>query len=571
MIVRLADHIITPLGDGVESNLAALRCGESRLAVHHDVHGESVAEPFVGSLFDHLPERHGFTPFEALCIAVAEPAVRRARVDVSADDCVFIISTTKGNIWSSPADSARKVAAFFGNNTPPVVVSNACTSGVSAQLTAFRLLSSGRYKTAVLIGCDVQNRFIVSGFQAFKALSATPCKPFDAARNGLNAGEAAAALILTRTDRPATSIEPPTSAMSPSSIEPSSGMWTLLGGGIHNDANHISGPSRTAEGSWRCLRDTLALLRPDEVACVSVHGTATLYNDEMEALALHRAGLGDIPVSGLKGSYGHTMGAAGLLETILTLHALDRGIVLPTRGFTEQGTTNAVNVSPEERSTDERAFIKLLSGFGGVNAAVAWRKGKGTEKGTEECIEKAVDAPISSDVRHTAEQTDYEVLHEVRIDGPTDLVARYRIVAGDYPKFFKMDTLCRLGFVATEELLHSFAERIDPERTVLILANHSASLQNDLDYQTTIAEPANYYPSPALFVYTLPNIVTGELAIRHHLFGETTFYILEKESDLAPLVAATLTATSCPSAIVGWVECSSRTEFSAHLQLLVRR
>ena len=547
MIKLLADNIISPLGDSTKTNLEAVLRGESCLRRHTSVHGESLPEPFVGSLFEKLPEREGFTPFEALCIAAAEPAIREAQTDITASDCVFILSTTKGNIWSSPADSARKIAAFFGNRTTPVVASTACTSGVTAQLTAYRLLTAGTYRTAVIIGCDVQTRFIVSGFQSFKALSPEPCRPFDADRQGLNAGEAAAAMVLQNcVDAPG---------------------WTLLGGSIHNDANHISGPSRTAEGSLRCLNDTLEILSQatqiqplqDTLACVSVHGTGTAYNDEMEAIALHRAGLEDAPVTGLKGYYGHAMGAAGLLETILTIHALNRGLVLPTRGFSHQGTTYPVNLSPAARTTDKQAFIKLLSGFGGVNAAVAWSREQtlpGLPCVGEECIK--------------AETPQITQLNEVRLTAADDLVARFRALGTPYPKFFKMDTLCRLGFVAAEELLKDHADRIDPEHTALILANRSASLQNDTDYQATIADPLNYYPSPALFVYTLPNIVTGELAIRHHLFGETAFYILEKETDLQPIVEATLRDKHITSAIVGWVECSSKTEYDAHLRLVTK-
>ena len=543
MIRLIGDHIISPLGEGTERNLEAVLRGESCLRKHSSVHGETVPEPFIGSLIENLPERPGFTSFEALCIAVAEPAICEVQVDVTASDCVFILSATKGNIWSSPAESARKIAEFFGNHTTPVVVSTACTSGVSAQLTAYRLLSAGIYRTAVLIGCDVQSRFIVSGFQSFKALSPEVCRPFDAERQGLNAGEAAAAMILQRDNET-------------TSQRVRVGGWTLLGGSIHNDANHISGPSRTAEGSLRCLQDALALLPADSLACVSVHGTGTAYNDEMESIALHRAGLEEMPVSALKGFYGHTMGAAGLMETILTIHALNRGLVLPTRGFAQQGTTYPVNVSPEVRTTEKRAFVKLLSGFGGVNAAVAWTGGSPT---TTEDTEK----------RET------EVINEVRVDGAhgtngakDDIVGRYRALGVAYPKFFKMDTLCRLGFVAVEELLRGHEEQIDAEHTALILANRSASLKNDKDYQATIADPENYFPSPALFVYTLPNIVTGELAIRHGLYGETAFYVLEKEADLLPIVEATLRDPQIRSAIVGWVECSAADNYEAHVKLV---
>ena len=145
--------------------------------------------------------------------------------------------------------------------------------------------------------------------------------------------------------------------------------------------------------------------------------------------------------------------------------------------------------------------------------------------------------------------------------GDKMLVELYRRFVGDYPKFFKMDTLCRLGFIAAELLLKN--EQVD----AVILANRSASIKNDTDYLATISE-GNYYPSPALFVYTLPNIVTGEIAIRHHIQGETAFYILEKDEQLEPIVRSTLATSSSPLAVMaGWCECSASNEFYAKIQI----
>lgn len=150
--------------------------------------------------------------------------------------------------------------------------------------------------------------------------------------------------------------------------------WALSRGAIRNDANHISGPSRTGEGSFRALQYVLRNAEINNMACVSVHGTATPYNDEMEAVALSRAGLSSTPVSALKGYYGHTLGAAGILETLVTMHAIDNNTVLPTRGFDILGTTNTINVSNYTQTTDKQSFIKLLSGFGGCNAAAMFTK-----------------------------------------------------------------------------------------------------------------------------------------------------------------------------------------------------
>jgi 3-oxoacyl-[acyl-carrier-protein] synthase-1 len=157
--------------------------------------------------------------------------------------------------------------------------------------------------------------------------------------------------------------------------EPSEGDWCLLRGAIRNDANHISGPSRTGEGSFRALRAALGYFPSDELALVSVHGTSTAYNDEMESIALDRAGLGSVPVNSLKGYYGHTMGAAGILESILSMASIDDGKVLGTRGYSRCGVSCPVDMSPVPRKTDKKAFVKLLSGFGGCNAAALFRKG----------------------------------------------------------------------------------------------------------------------------------------------------------------------------------------------------
>lgn len=148
------------------------------------------------------------------------------------------------------------------------------------------------------------------------------------------------------------------------------------------------------------------------------------------------------------------------------------------------------------------------------------------------------------------------------------LVELYRRYVGDYPKFFKMDTLSRLGFIAAELLLKQSAISDLQLVDAVILANRSASIKNDTDYLATITE-GNYYPSPALFVYTLPNIVTGEIAIRHHIQGETSFYILNSPEQLKPIVASTLTAKHS-TALVGWCECSKQDNFYAKMQLIWR-
>ena len=357
-VVCIEEGILSPLGATPAENFAAVRRGESALRRYEGMFG--VREPFVASLMDRsLWTSPGRTFFDSIVIEAARRAVEAAGIDPASPRTAFVLSTIKGNIEFidtqdvTLACSARRLADAFGNPTSAVVVSNACISGLAALLQGRRMLLSGRYDHVVVVGAEVQSRFIVTGFQSLKALSEAPCKPFDAARDGLNLGEAAAAVVLGFGEDG----------------------WELVDGAVRNDANHISGPSRTGEGSYKALRYVLRHTSPEELAFVNVHGTSTLYNDEMEAIAIDRAGLLNVPVNALKGAFGHTMGAAGILESILSMHAVDAGLVLPTRGFSALGVSRPVRVSALAGTTDKRAFVKLLSGFGGVNGALLFRKG----------------------------------------------------------------------------------------------------------------------------------------------------------------------------------------------------
>lgn len=156
--------------------------------------------------------------------------------------------------------------------------------------------------------------------------------------------------------------------------------------------------------------------------------------------------------------------------------------------------------------------------------------------------------------------------NEISTKGITGL---YREFAGDYPKFFKMDNLCRLGFVAAELLLKEIPAE-EKENCAVVLFNESASLITDRNYEDTISDADNYFPSPALFVYTLANIVAGEIAIRHKIYGETAFYVTDRrDENYMEAIAADTALTSNPSMILyGWVEYKTDEDYTASLKLL---
>ena len=156
--------------------------------------------------------------------------------------------------------------------------------------------------------------------------------------------------------------------------------------------------------------------------------------------------------------------------------------------------------------------------------------------------------------------------------GGAMLTELYRTYVGNYPKFFKMDTLSKLGFVASELLLQAEGKpRFEPcEDRAVVFFNLCASLQADTAYQATIQDPANFFPSPAAFVYTLPNIVTGEIAIRNKYYGETSFIVLP---DYAPEIMAqqlllAFLDTTTQSILGGWLDCTDENHFEARLFLI---
>ena len=523
MVVKLADNIYSPLGATTWENYQAVMAGQCALK-QYSLPDSSF---YTASLFPegqrHDDERYTF--FEQLCIVSASDAIARAGIDSKSQRCRFFLSTTKGNVHllskgetkrALLGTSANLICRHFGNPNPAVVVSNACISGLSAQIVAMRSIEAGLCDTAVVIGCDVQSEFIISGFQCLHALSPDLCRPFDRDRCGLNLGEAAATIIYSNNQTIKQSNNTP--------------RWVAEGGAMCNDANHISGPSRTGEGSYRCLQ---ALdINKDELAFISVHGTSTLYNDEMESIAIDRAGLADVPLFSLKGIYGHTMGAAGVLETILSMQAVEHGVVFGTRGFENLGVSRPVSVSADSRTTNKQSFVKLLSGFGGCNAAMKF---------------SLTDNSSSSGNSKDSRKSSINSIHIT--PSAEELVELYRKEVGDYPKFFKMDPLARLGFVASEMLL----KECPKADYGVLLFNRSSSMADDLAFQATIQSHTEWFPSPALFVYTLPNIVTGEIAIRNHFQTETNFMVLDAPHTDIMAEQIALAAQRGPQ-IAGWCE-----------------
>lgn len=564
MMEVLSTNITSPLGMTTEENHQALKAGNSLLARYERWKG--IPEPFTASLMTESQMQkigiEGFTRFESMVIHSVKEALSHTDIDIRSPHTLFILSTTKADIaelgatqekdgmYLAPGAAAKKIADHIGFANDPVMVCNACISGVTAQHLAHRLMAAGHYDHAVVCGADCQSPFIVSGFMSFKSLSPFECRPFDIERLGLNLGEAAATIVFGRpegNDRD---------------------RWQLCAGDLDNDAYHVSAPSPDGDGSYRAIMNTIEGWDTEKLAMVNVHGTATMFNDQMESKAIERAGLSSVPLLALKGYYGHTLGASGVLECIVSMRALDEGIILPTRGFTEIGVSGKVSISESSLQTDKRSFVKVISGFGGCNGALLFSKGEPHVARTGK-----TEIKTGHSLRMSADSL---TVNEEKIGtsakGKAMLTELYKKHIGDWPKFYKMDMFSRLAFTAAELLIQKETKEEQAEIHDIILFNRSSSVIADRNHLATLGDEENFFPSPSIFLYTLPNVVTGEIALKHSYTGETSLYILNDRNEalITQIIQASMATSRSRRLITGWVDCQDENNFEADLKILTK-
>lgn len=385
--VYITDYnCVTPLGFDVSSNWNALVEGKSGVGLHKIIENQ---EPFYASMIDSekldnefniffdSPQKSeiqrlandnmSFTRLEKMFLLSLKPLVERHLIS---EETALILSTTKGNISllknqeTLPesvflSNLAQKIADFFGFQTKPIVVSNACVSGVMAISVAKNMIQAGKYNDAFVIAGDEISEFVISGFNSFQAIGTDICKPYDKNRDGINIGEAAAAVYIT-------SIRDENEKFS----------FKILGDSAINDANHISGPSRTGDGLFASINNAMreAQVSAEKIDFISAHGTATIYNDEMEAIAFNRMNLQNIPLHSLKAYYGHCLGASGLLESIVSMESALHKTLISSKNFKETGTSQPLNIIRENQSAEIKYILKTASGFGGCNAAIVLEK-----------------------------------------------------------------------------------------------------------------------------------------------------------------------------------------------------
>jgi 3-oxoacyl-(acyl-carrier-protein) synthase len=315
-----------------------------------------------------------YAPFADVQLRQPENAfpILYSRIDlpVRQERILFIYAAAKGDIRAlEPAayrtdtplpsalltDQASRIAKIIGI-TPyrTQVISTACASGIVAVAVAKTLLENGLFSTAVIAGFDVISHFVTSGFHALRALSPTGPRPFDRLRDGLSLGDGAALAVLRFR-------------------EPAKGDVIVAGADQSNDANHRTGPSPTGDGLFMAASGALdnGGIQPGQIGAVKCHGTATPYNDAMEAKAVNRLFKNvPPPCFSLKGGIGHTSGAGSLIELLLGAEFLKRRTAPPTINFSEPDPDAKLPVTRTPQPFSQSSLLCLSAGFGGLNAAV---------------------------------------------------------------------------------------------------------------------------------------------------------------------------------------------------------
>ena len=378
----MAMDLLASLGlgcDAVWSNLLDGKCGLKPLPWMDDpdtpdgVYGGEIPRSVWDALASLLPG-DGKTRTCDLAVAVGQSALQKGQVwldGVEPGEIGLVLSSIKGDMdhfedfrhgipspWHYDLFGfANDVAQTLGIDGPVLAVSNACASGLVAISQGARMIQSSEAKLVLVIGVDNLTRFVVEGFQSLRSLSTGPCRPFDKTRDGLSLGSGAGAVLLAD-----------------AGDQPAKALASIKGWSCTNDATHITAPAKGGAGLQSAVCQALAMadLQPSDISYINAHGTGTVFNDEMEAQAYYQVFSPNLPITAsLKGYIGHTLGAAGVIEAILSVMALNEKLTPASQGFSELGVGRPLRIPTENTPIpDLRYVLSSKVGFGGINAVM---------------------------------------------------------------------------------------------------------------------------------------------------------------------------------------------------------
>ncbi|MEZ5015443.1 MAG: beta-ketoacyl-[acyl-carrier-protein] synthase family protein [Flavipsychrobacter sp.] len=397
-IVVTSLGIISALGNGAKQNKAALFNAEHGLTHPRHLQTVHAAEFLLGEVNlsnDELSELlglptgdNGYTRTTLLALVAMKETVSNIDIELLRSEPLALINAnTVGGMCSVEdmymdfisektdgpfikyidtldcAESTLNIAQFFDIHPLSATLSTACSSSANAILLGARMIKHGLVKRAICGGCDGLSRYTVNGFNSLKNMSRQACQPFDENRTGLNLGEGAGYLIL----------ESETSAKERGATI----LATLSGYGNMNDAHHPTAPSPNGDGAYNTMQLALenAQLQIEDIDYINAHGTATLNNDQSEGKAIERLFGDKTPhFSSTKPFTGHTLAAAGAIEAIFSIWAMQENTVLPNLNL--QTPMEEINIRPTTsyHKTEIKHILSNSFGFGGNNVSLLFSK-----------------------------------------------------------------------------------------------------------------------------------------------------------------------------------------------------
>ncbi len=488
----------------------------------------------------------------SLCLQLLAPLLRDLAPRVPRDAAVVLASITgevdllERHVLARVGDASQsrllgllcEVQELLGNEGPGLVVSAACASGSIAVAQAASMIRDGEHDAVLVVACDAVTEFAFAGFSSLMALAGDKAAPFDRDRCGLSVGEAAACTLLMSDARAAR--------------EGREALGAVLGWGGSDDAHHMTGPSEDGAGLALAIERALrsAGVARRDLAAVSAHGTGTVYNDAMEMTAFRRVlGPDPLPVFSVKGGIGHTMAAAGLVETGLVLRSLAEGRVPPTVGCRRVTDAATGWVSAEPREIRRGPVLTTNSGFGGVNSALVLAA-VGARTGAEVPTPCTGIGPRSRQLRVVGaarwSRDGYAALGAgLRLPPESRSLRELCAAAGLDDVALKgserLDATCvETCFVAALALADARRAGCDvpPPEIGLVASDPDGCVAPNERFFRDYVAAGRTLARASLFIYTLPSSPAAETAIRLRLQGPMLYVTAAEERLEAALAAA---------------------------------
>lgn len=421
----------------------------------------------------------------------------------------------------SPQALAQALASAFGFKGPVLSVNTACAASANAIGYAAELIRQGRVDAALTGGAEALSGVLYSGFNALESLSPKPAAPYSRGREGLSLGEGSGMLVLMREDL-AHELGTPILA-------------EMLGYSLSADGYHPTAPQPEGEGAGRAIKAALraAGVEPKEVAYVNSHGTGTAKNDPAETAAT-KVGLGehayDTAVSSTKSMIGHLLGAAGAVENIVTVKAIDEQVAPPTANYEEPDPECDLDYVPNQaRPLEISVAVSNNFAFGGANASLVWARPGTRNEPPRPDYDRVV---ITGRAAFTSVGTDPGALWEAFSEGrsgaePEEGVYLGRVVfdpaAYLTPKERKrVDRLGLFSVISTKLALEDAGIEVGEDnraRIGVIIGTGVGPMESMEEFSQPVIEEGPAMANPAIFPNTVYNAAGGQVAMRSGAVG----------------------------------------------------